>query len=61
MKQFVPYEKLSKKQKKEIDKARRATWGDVSPVTRKIESAKAYNRKKHQRWMEGSEAGVFCF
>ena len=45
MKQFVPYEKLSKKQKKEIDKARRASWGDVIPVSKKIESAKAYNRK----------------
>ena len=59
MKAFVPYEKLSKKQRKEIDKARRATWGDVSPVTKKIESAKAYNRKKHQRGMDDSGAGVF--
>lgn len=58
MKKFVEYEKLSKKQKREIDKARRATWGDVSPVTKKIESAKAYNRKKHQRWTDGSDAGV---
>jgi len=61
MKQFVPYEKLSKKQKREIDRARRATWGDVSPVTKRIESAKAYNRKKHQREDWNSGAGVFCF
>jgi len=61
MKQFVPYEKLSKKQKREIDKTRRATWGEVIPVTKRIESAKAYNRKKHQRWTDSSEAGVFCF
>lgn len=59
MKPFVPYEKLSKKQKKEIDKAKRAAWGGVNPVSRKIESAKIYNRKKHQRWTDGSDAGVF--
>ena len=59
MKKFVEYEKLSKKQKREIDKAKRATWGGVIPVTKKIESAKIYNRKKHQRrdWKAG--AGVF--
>jgi len=61
VKRFVEYEKLSKKQKKEIDKARRATWGDVSPVTRKIESAKIYNRKRHQRGDWDSGAGVFVF
>ena len=61
MKPFVPYEKLSKKQRKEIDKAKRATWGGVIPVTKRIESAKAYNRKKHQRWTDSSDAGVFCF
>lgn len=59
MKKFVEYEKLSKRQKKEIDKAKRTTWGDVIPVTKRIESAKLYNRKRHQRrdWEGG--AGVF--
>ena len=60
MKAFVPYEKLSKKQKKEIDKAKRATWGEVVPVTKRIDSAKLYNRKKHQRGGVDSGAGVFC-
>ena len=46
MEKFIPYEKLSKKQKREIDKAKRATWGDVIPVTKKVESAKIYNRKR---------------
>ena len=59
MKKFVEYEKLSKKQKREIDRAKRATWGDVSPVTKKVESAKIYNRKKHQRRDWDSGAGVF--
>ena len=57
MKKFVEYEKLSKKQKREIDKAGRATWGDVSPVTKKIESAKIYNRKKSQRRNDDFFAG----
>ena len=59
MKKFVEYEKLSKKQKREIDKAKRATWGDVIPVTKKFESAKIYNRKKRQRGDWDSGAGVF--
>jgi len=61
MKQFVPYEKLSKKKRRELDAARRTTWGAMNPVSRKIENAKAYNRKKHQRWTEDPGAGVFCF
>lgn len=59
MKKFVEYEKLSKKRKKEIDKAKRTTWGNVIPVTKKVESAKIYNRKKHQRRDWESGAGVF--
>lgn len=56
---FVPYEKLSKKQQKEINRKKRATWGTVNPVTRKVENAKAYNRKKHQRRMDEDGAGAF--
>ena len=59
MKKFVEYGKLSKKQKREIDKAKRATWGDVIPVSKKIESAKICNRKKHQRSNWDCGAGVF--
>ena len=59
MKAFVPYEKLGKKQKKEIDRARRANWGDVNPVTKKVESAKVYNRKKHRIGRESFETGAF--
>jgi len=59
MNKFVPYEKLSKKQKKEIDKLRRNTWGEMSPVTRKAEKSTVYNRKKHRRWMDNADGGVF--
>ena len=61
MKSFVPYGKLSKKQKKEIDRIRRAGWGDVNPVTRRVESAKHYNRKKHRIGRDAFETGAFVF
>ena len=50
MEKFIPYEKLSKKEKRKIDQARRQTWGDLNPVTRKPENSRAYNRTKAQRW-----------
>ena len=50
MEKFIPYEKLSKKEKKKLDALRRQTWGDLNPVTRKPENSRAYNRKKSQDW-----------
>ena len=49
MEKFVPYTKLGKKARQKLDRARRATWGTVNPVTRKTESRKAYNRKRVRR------------
>ena len=40
MEKFIPYEKLSKKKRRELDKKRRSDWGELRPVTRKIESGK---------------------
>ena len=48
MERFIPYEKLSKKKKKELNKAKRGTWGSFDPVTRKSKNPKAYNRKTAQ-------------
>jgi len=50
MEKFIPYEKLSKKEKRKIDQARRQTWGELNPVTRKPTNSKAYNRRKTQDW-----------
>lgn len=50
MEKFIPYEKLSKKEKKKLDRARRQTWGDLNPATRKPANSRAYDRKKAQRW-----------
>ncbi|MBQ9905707.1 MAG: hypothetical protein IJM46_02905 [Oscillospiraceae bacterium] len=49
MKDFVPYEKMSKKQKREQDRRKRGTW-QLSPVTRIAETDKKhYTRKvKHK-------------
>jgi len=46
MEKFVPYEKLSKKEKRRMDTAKRGTWQGINPVTRKSENPKAYNRRK---------------
>ena len=50
MEEFIPYEKLSKKEKRKIDASRRQTWGELSPVTRKPENSRAYNRNKSRNW-----------
>ena len=50
MEKFIPYEKLSKKEQQKINKARRGTWGELNPVTRKPENSRAYNRKRAQAW-----------
>ena len=50
MEKMVPYSKLSKKEKRRMDLAKRQTWGALKPVTRKPDSSRAYNRKKSQDW-----------
>ncbi|MBE6930504.1 MAG: hypothetical protein E7463_09515 [Ruminococcaceae bacterium] len=57
MEKFVPYEKLSKKEKRKVDAARRTTW-DVNPVTRMSENPRAYNRRKADRSWKESGAGL---
>ena len=50
MEKIIPYEKLSKKEKRKMDLAKRQTWGALNPVTRKPTNSKDYNRKKSQDW-----------
>ena len=58
MEKFVPYEKLSKKEKRKLDGARRTIW-EMSPVTRKPANPKAYNRKKtHREFHEETANGA---
>lgn len=48
MKKFVPYEKMQKKQKKDLDRKRRGSWGDCNPITKKEKNEKAYDRNKYK-------------
>lgn len=50
MEKFIPYEKLSKKEKRKFNNAKRTTWGAISPVTRKPQKSNAYNRNKTRNW-----------
>lgn len=50
MEKYIPYEKLSKKEKRRLDAAARGSWGGLNPVTKKPTSSKAYNRKRAQAW-----------
>ena len=58
MEKFIPREKLSKKKKRELDRARRGSWGELRPVTRRAENPKAYNRRKAQK--RGEEEPAFA-
>ena len=60
MEKIIPYEKLSKKKKREQDRARRSDWGGLSPVTRRPENPKAYHRSKARKWNDDSSF-VPCF
>lgn len=50
MERFIPYEKLSKRKQRELDRKKRGSWGEVNPVTRKPENPRAYNRRKARSW-----------
>ncbi len=49
MERFIPYEKLSKKKKRELDAQKRGSWGAMSPVTRRSKDPRAYDRRKARR------------
>ena len=60
MEKFIPYAKLSKKKKRELDAMRRGTW-TINPVTRKPANPRAYNRNKAQEWRNDDSFSVPCF
>lgn len=62
MADFVPKKKMSKKAQKERNKEKRIMW-TFSPVTRRIESKKRYDRKKkaHDRYDDDYGMGSFLF
>lgn len=61
MEKFVPLEKRSKKEQRAYHACRRSGWGALSPVTRRPENPKAYNRQKarnRKQWSSGSVPSV---
>ncbi len=58
---YIPYEKLSKKEKRKIDSARRGGWNGLNPVTRRPTNPKAYNRKKAQNRKYDPDPVPFSF
>lgn len=60
MEKYIPYEKLSKKERKKINAMRRSDWGALNPVTRRSEDPKAYNRRKAQKWSDDASVSVLC-
>ena len=60
MKNFTPYEKLSKKERRKRNAEKRTVW-TISPVTRRPANPKAYNRKKAQKWSDDSSVSVSFF
>ena len=61
MKKFVPYEKLSKKEKRRLDNLKRGTWNEMSPVTRVSKNEKIYNRKRTGKYDDGYTSLSFIF
>ena len=54
MDKFVPYEKLSKKKRRQLDAEKRGSWYGLNPITRKPKNPKAYDRKKARCWRDDS-------
>jgi hypothetical protein len=46
-----------------MDLAKRQTWGELNPVTRKPQNSKAYNRNKSRDWKRENEptSGFYLF
>ncbi len=51
MERFISRDKLSKRARKALDREKRVLW-EHNPATRRIESKKTYDRKKHPRWQD---------
>lgn len=58
---FIPKQKLSKKAQRELNLAKRRTWGALNPATRKPENPKAYNRRKVQKGEDDLRFEPFVF
>lgn len=60
MARLVSREKLSKKARKKLATQQRVTWA-LSPVTRKVESKKLYNRNKKSHARRDDGHGILLY
>ena len=61
MEKFIPFEKLSKKEQRKRNAQHRGGWQGLSPVTRRSENPRAYNRRKAQSWKRDPGSVPFLF
>ncbi len=61
MEKYVPYGKLSKKKRRELNAKKRGIWGGLSPVTRKPPNPRAYKRNKRKWDTEDPTSAYFSF
>ena len=61
MEKFIPFDKLSKKRKRELNAKRRKGWNGLNPVTRRPENPKAYVRRKVQKRNYDPDSAPFYF
>lgn len=52
MEKFTEFEKLSKKNQKQINNQKRNGWGNLNPVTKIIPNKKKYSRKEKHKGSE---------
>ena len=58
MNRMIPLKKQSKRAQRAQHSEKRATWGEINPVTRTTENKKAYNRKRSPRWYNDDSTGI---
>jgi len=56
---YIPLEKQSKRKQKAYHAQQRGNWGNINPITKKVENKKAYNRKKSK--LRHYESGLDFF
>jgi hypothetical protein len=56
MNKHVPFDKLSKREKKIENARRRRDWGSMNPVTRRPANPRAYNRNRKKQIVQKEDA-----
>ena len=54
-KKFVPYDKMSKRDKKKIDSQNRSDWGGIDPSTKVIPDKRRNKKEKDDYYFDEDE------